>query len=347
MATYNADSKLGFMRVIQVCNVLNIFANFVALIWVSGSDLHGVDAYAAFDVALNVICLGEVAWLIWHRKQYTRQIAVAMYAVTALSSIVLLGLTYRLTPFNVFCALLPPLLMSIYFLTSRRAKAVLVQPFDMRFRDKSLGKNKVFWNPRSSDFWLRLLIYFFVFSVAGHWMEMGVQVLVVHGLFPGTAAGPDSLTWRDKLNPFFIYGIAVAFCGLVLYPVYLKLKEKMPRIWQAYAASFFLNMVFCVVAELILGFLFNADYSAWDYRDQFMNFHGQICLLYSLCFGVASSAITWFVYPLMERQFSYVSHEAFRFVFVGSLVLFLFIVFTYNFDPATLGLPGVSSFSAG
>lgn len=338
MSRFNENSKLGFMRVIQVYNVLWIFASFVALICVSGSALHGVTAYAAFDVALNVVCLGEIAWLVWHRKECTRQIAVAMYSITALSSVVLLYLSGDLNIVSGIGAVLPSILLCVYFLTSRRAKAVLVQPFDMRFRDKSLGEGKVTWNPRSLDFWLRLLIYFFVFSVAGHWMEMGVQILVVNGLFPGTVAGPDSLTWRDKLNPFFIYGIAVAFCGLVLYPVYLKLKERMPRIWQAYVVSFLLNMAFCVAAELILGFLFNTDYSAWDYRDQFMNFEGQICLLYSICFGVASSAITWFVYSLMERQFSYVSHESFRFIFVGSLVLFLFILFTFNFDPGMLRL---------
>ena len=335
---YTAESKLGFMRAVQVVNVLQILIGYVALVFISGRDLRGVAAYTSFNMALETVCMGELVWLISHRKRYTRQIAIAMYAITTVSTCILYGLMGILTVENIVFTAAVPALLSLYFATSRRAKAVLVQPFDVRFRDKSLAAGTPTWNPRTSDFWLRLLIYFFLFSVAGHWMEMGVQVLVVNGIMPGTVAGADSLTWRDGLNPFFIYGISVAFCGLVLYPVYVKLKQKMPRIWQAYLVSFMLNMAFCVAAELVLGFLFNTDYHAWDYRDQFMNFEGQICLLYSVCFGVASSAITWFVYPFMERQFSYVSHESFRFIFVGALVLFLFILFTYNFDPHDLGL---------
>ena len=201
MASFDGNSKLGFMRFIQIYNAISVLLSLVALVFVSGRELHGaVESYIAFDMALNIVCMSEIVWLI-----------------------------------------------------SRRAKAVLVQPFDMRLRSKELASGSAAtWNSRSADFWLRLLIYFFVFSVAGHWMEMGVQVLVVNGIFSGTVATPDSLTWRDSLNPFFIYGIAVAFCGLVLYPAYLKLKQKMPHVWQAYLASFLLNMAFCVVAELIL-----------------------------------------------------------------------------------------------
>jgi len=138
---------------------------------------------------------------------------------------------------------------------------------------------------------------------------------------------------------FFIYGIAVAFCGLALYPVFLRFRERFPKRWQAYLASFLVNTLFCVVAELILGFLFNADYSAWDYRDQFMNFMGQICLLYTLAFGVMSSFITWIVYPMMERHISNLNRDVFRIVFVVSCVLFLLIIATYNVDLDTL-MPG-------
>lgn len=335
MATFDSSSKLGFMRFIQIYSAISVLLSLVALVFVSGKEIHGaVESYVAFDMALNIVCLSEIVWLISRRKQHTRAIAIVMYTAIMVSSLVMLGITGAANPYSVVSAVIASGWPILYFATSRRAKAVLVQPFDMRFRSKELAADgATTWNPRSTDFWLRLLIYFFVFSVAGHWMEMGVQILVVNGIFPGTVAEPDSLTWRDSLNPFFIYGIAVAFCGLVLYPAYLKLKQKMPHVWQAYLVSFLLNMAFCVVAELILGFLFNADYHAWDYRNQFLNFEGQICLLYSICFGVASSTITWCIYPLMERQFSYVSHEAFRFIFVGSLFLFLFILFTYNFDP--------------
>lgn len=254
MASFDGNSKLGFMRFIQIYNAISVLLSLVALVFVSGRELHGaVESCIAFDMALNIVCMSEIVWLISRRKQHTRAIAIVMYAAIMVSSFVMLAITGAVNPYSVVSNAIASGWPILYFATSRRAKAVLVQPFDMRLRSKELASGSAAtWNSRSADFWLRLLIYFFVFSVAGHWMEMGVQVLVVNGIFSGTVAKPDSLTWRDSLNPFFIYGIAVAFCGLVLYPAYLKLKQKMPHVWQAYLASFLLNMAFCVVAELIL-----------------------------------------------------------------------------------------------
>jgi uncharacterized membrane protein len=34
--------------------------------------------------------------------------------------------------------------------------------------------------------------------------------------------------------------------------------------------------------ELLAGLIFNRDYGVWDYRQQPMNFHGQICLRFFL-----------------------------------------------------------------
>ena len=335
---FTAESGMGFMRAIQFGNVLAILCHLVIFFFVSGSDLKGALAWESFAVAVDIICLGEIIWLIAHRKKYTRQIAVVMYFISFVNTLITHLLLGTLNWTVVWLNAIMPVLLSLYFITSRRAKAVLVQPFDVHLHDTNLGKGKVMWNPKSVDFWMRLAIYFFVFSVAGHWMEMGVQLLVKAGIMPGTLAGPDSLTWRDSLNPFFIYGIAVVVCGLVLYPVYTKLKEKIHSLPAAYVTSFFINMAFCVIAELILGMLFNADHHAWDYSNQFLNFQGQICLLYSLCFGFLSSGITWYIYPLMERQWSYVSKDAFRVIFVASAVLFVFLYFAYNCDPYDLGI---------
>ena len=91
-ARFTAESKLGFMRVIQVVNVLDILVGFMALIFISGRDLRGVDAYLSFNMALNTVCMGELIWLIWHRKRHTRQIAIGMYALTTLSTWVMYAL---------------------------------------------------------------------------------------------------------------------------------------------------------------------------------------------------------------------------------------------------------------
>ncbi len=329
--TFNENSKLGFMRVIQVYNVISILLFIFVLVFVRGATL--TFDFSVISSILIILSQAIVIWLIARRKMYTRQIIIAIEAIEICIYALADLMSGDFSLLDLLLTSIPKVILIIYFSTSKRAKAVLVQPWsDRTLREEQEEKDKEMWDPKSPEFWMRLLIYFFVFSIAGHWMEMGVQILVQHGLFPGTIASPDSLTWRDSLNPFFIYGIAVAICGLALYPLYLKLREKLPHLWQALLISFLINTLFCTGAELVLGFLFNADYHAWDYRGQFMNFMGQICLLYTVSFGIASSIITWFVYPMMERGFSYVNRDAFRIIFGVSLVLFIMIVATYNID---------------
>ena len=336
--TFDETSKLGFMRFIQVWNVFLILFVSIGLIFVRGASVQ-------FDLPLIaglllLLAQATVIWLIAKRKMYTRQIVIGVEVFEIVVNLAESIAGDMFVPVDFALSCIPQLIVITYFATSRRAKAVLVQPWsEESIREAQDAREATLWDPKSIEFWMRLLIYFFAFSIMGHWMEMGVQILVVNGIMPGTIATPDSLTWRDSLNPFFIYGIAVAFCGLALYPVFLRLRERFSQRWKAYLASFLVNTLFCVVAELILGFLFNADYSAWDYRDQFMNFMGQICLLYTLAFGVMASFITWVVYPMMERHVSNLNRDIFRIVFVVACVLFLLIYATYNVDLDTL-MPG-------
>ena len=315
----------------------NLLSIIIAMAFIRGGSA-AIDWHAVTDVLL-MLSQAMVIWLISRRKIYTRQIIIGIECFEILVNAVSMITSGEFEPLTFIVSSTPPVIVMLYFAFSRRAKAVLAQPWsDHTLREEQEASRKL-WDPKSAAFWMRLLIYFFIFSIMGHWMEMGVQILVINGLFPGTVASPDSLTWRDNMNLFFIYGIAVAFCGLVLYPVYLKLRERFPHQWQALLASFLFNTLFCVAAELILGFLFNADYSAWDYRDQFMNFQGQICLLYTLAFGIMASIITWCVYPMLENKFSNLNRDVFRLVFAVSCVLFIMIYATYNIDLDTLA-PG-------
>ena len=334
---FDEDSKLRFMRFIQVYNIVSIFLMAMLLIFVRGSEL-ALDWTVLTNTAL-VLSQAAVVWLIAKRKIYTREIIIG---IEIFEMVIYLISSIRMGDFSIpgyLVGIAPMIIVAVYFATSKRAKAVLVQPWVDDTLNKIQEENeRKLWDLKSKEFWMRLALYFFAFSIMGHWMEMGVQLLVRAGIMPGTLAAPDSLTWRDSLNPFPIYGIAVVVCGLVLYPFYLWLRRQLPRTWQAMALSFLVNMAFCVVAELILGFFFNADYHAWDYRNQFMNFQGQICLLYSVAFGIVSSAITWFVYPLMERAFGVMRRDVFVLVFVICCVLYLLIMTAYNIDLKDLGV---------
>lgn len=329
---FDENSKLGFMRAIQVYNVIVLFAFGMVLLFIQGSTI--VLDFSAVTSVIMLLAQAAEIWLIAKRKLYTRQFVVVIELFEAVVLLINSIINGDFSLITYLLGLIPTAITISYFWFSRRAKAVLVQPWSSKtLRQQQEDKDRELWDPKSVEFWMRLLLYFFAFSIIGHWMEMGVQILVINGIFPGTVASPDSLTWRDNLNPFPIYGIAVAFCGLALYPLYLLLLDKTDKRWKALVLSFLVNALFCATAELVLGFFFNADYHAWDYRDQFLNFQGQVCLLYTIAFGVLSSLITWVVYPVMERYFSMMNRDLFRVTFGVLCVLYLFIFIAYNIDP--------------
>lgn len=141
MASFDGNSKLGFMRFIQIYNAISVLLSLVALVFVSGRELHGaVESYIAFDMALNIVCMSEIVWLISRRKQHTRAIAIVMYAAIMVSSFVMLAITGAVNPYSVVSNAIASGWPILYFATSRRAKAVLVQPFDMRLRSKNLPR---------------------------------------------------------------------------------------------------------------------------------------------------------------------------------------------------------------
>ena len=53
--------------------------------------------------------------------------------------------------------------------------------------------------------------------------------------------------------------------------------------------------------ELLTGLLANRSYTVWDYRGMPMNFHGQICLPFSLLW-VPLSLGGMLLYDLLDRQ---------------------------------------------
>ena len=54
--------------------------------------------------------------------------------------------------------------------------------------------------------------------------------------------------------------------------------------------------------ELLTGLVANRDYSVWDYRGMPFNYHGQICLPYSLLW-IPVSFGAMLLYDLLEKRF--------------------------------------------
>lgn len=157
------------------------------------------------------------------------------------------------------------------------------------------------------DFRRSLLMYFCLFSIVGHWMEVGFCLLVKWGVLLGTY-DPASAVWRNLLNPFPIYGVGMVACALVLFPALAKIRRTVGGFGLALLLSFALNTLVCSGLELGLGLLQNQPdpsgvYPLWDYTSMPFNFMGQICLQNSLAFGAVSSLMAWVAFPVLHMAY--------------------------------------------
>ena len=87
------------------------------------------------------------------------------------------------------------------------------------------------------------------------------------------------LIWRERthISSFIMGGTAILIVG--------GLNEgydwDMPVWYQMLLSSLFITAM-----EYVVGINFNADYHIWDYRELWLNVDGQICLGYSLLWGL-------------------------------------------------------------
>ena len=312
----NPDS-LGFLRVIMVLLALNVVLSvFTLTTWIKGS--YSIDFEDVLNL-VNVLADGITIWLIWKRKKVTRVWVIAISAFN-----ILVGTTYNIAtggfnPILQIAASVFDIFMLIYFCTSKRVRATLVEPFNMRTLNDDLDEADSFFRPLTWEFWRNIVIYFVIFSIIGHWMEAGVCLLIKYGIVPGTY-DPTSQIWSDWLYPFPVYGIGFCACAIIFYPLKNILERKFKKFVPTLIVSYIVSALVCTLIELILGLTSNADLQLWDYSDMFCNFMGQVCLQNSLFFGFAATIMTWIIYPLLEKMFRRIPNEAGTGVFIGVVV---------------------------
>lgn len=325
---FSNPKKLGFMRVIQVFFAINVVITISLLVFmIKGSYTLGFAD--AIDYA-NLIFDGICFWLIWHRYRATRAFVIAF----SLFNIVV-GSAYSLAtgtfdPVSQLISSSSDIVLLAYFLTSRRARAVLVHPFSDERARAQLDEHAGYFRPTTWGFWRNLVIYFCVFSVVGHWMEAGYCTLIRFGLIPGVY-DPSSQIWSDWLYPFCVYGFGAVACVLLLFPVKNLLQRRFPGIAAPLALSFVANALVCTGIELAMGLMLNqplpdGTLPLWDYRNMFCNFMGQVCLQNAVAFGFVATLMTWVIYPglekLLARVPSYAMNMAFIVVVIGFCILF-------------------------
>ena len=82
------------------------------------------------------------------------------------------------------------------------------------------------------------------------------------------------LLWRGRshISMFFAGGLCFLLLGKLN-----RVKPRLPLLLRCIVGAGIITFV-----ELAAGLIANRDYQVWDYRRLPMNFHGQVCLVYSL-----------------------------------------------------------------
>ncbi len=316
---FSAPNKMGFMRAVQI-----LFAGHIAvyLVWLmlTSRDLMTYDVSSMMDW-LMVILEGVAFWMFINRYKIARPFVIVMAAIGV---VVPAAFDVATGQFNAIALLTSGafyIFLFLYFIFSKRVKATLVN--DLAKGDGDYEKEDFVVNRHGWPFVRNLVIYFIVFSIIGHWMEMGMCQFIILGLVQGEYDPTNTMLWRDWLYPFPMEGAAVVVIALVLYPFFLWLKKKFAgkKRWAAYVISFFAGALLCTVIEGGMGLIVNADLQLWDYRDNFANIGGQVCLQNTMAFGVVAAIITWWVYPLLERLIARVPRDVMN---IAAVVIFVF-----------------------
>ena len=336
---FSQPNKMGFMRAVQVVFALHIALVLVWLVLTS-RDAMAYDVTSMMDWAM-IILEGVAFWMFINRYKIARPFVIGMaaFGIVVPAAFDIMAGTFN--PFALTGSAVFYIFLILYFLFSKRVKATLVNEFGKQKGDYE--KDDFVVNRRGWPFIRNLVIYFIVFSIVGHWMEMGMCQFIIMGVVQGEYDPTNTMLWRDWLYPFPMEGAAVVVIALVLYPFFIWLKKKFTgkRRWIAYVISFFAGALLCTIIEGGMGLLVNADHQLWDYSDNFGNIGGQVCLQNTTAFGVVAAIITWFVYPMLERWIARVPRDIMNIVFVviavfGAIIWSLYIIEPPEADVADL-----------
>jgi uncharacterized membrane protein len=164
---------------------------------------------------------------------------------------------------------------------------------------------------RQPEFWRNLFLYFWIFSLVGHIIEIIWALL-------GNATGLREVP-ASTIPLFSIavpYGLGAVALRLLLYPLVQKRKINL-------AATFALSALLTTAIEFICAALmvaFTGHLAFWNYSDRFLNLWGYICLGNSLLFGLGSTVALKWVFPWFDRLLAKIPK---KWLGVGTLILFI------------------------
>ena len=328
---FSAPNKMGFMRAVQVLFAIHIGT---VLVWLmlTNRDAMVYNVSTIMDwimITLEALCF----WFFINRYRIARPFVIAMAGIGLLVPAAVDVASGHFNPFMLSFNGMFYIFLILYFSLSKRVKMTLVNDFSKHDGDYEHDDFTV--ERKGWPFIRNLIMYFIVFSIVGHWMELFMCQFIALGLVQGDLDYSNTMLWRDWLYPFPMEGTAVVIIALVLYPFFIWLKKKFSgnKRWVAYVISFLAGALLCSAIEFSMGLLVNADLQLWDYRENFCNIMGQVCLQNTMAFGAVAAIITWWVYPLMERGIAKVPKDRMTILFIVICVIGAITWSLYIVDP--------------
>lgn len=328
---FSNPKKLGIMRVLEIYWILGLAMVFV-IAMVATKEVIIVESFSGFTMFLCIVLDSVSVWLLMTRKRFLRTWSVICIAIMSVVGCIAAFVFDGSGVVGAIDYCFMYALIALYMHFSRRAKGVLVQPFNSHTREEYLAKGRSFFQPKTWVFWRNLIMYFCVFSVVGHWMEAGYCLFIKWGLIPGKY-DPASQIWSDWFFPFCVYGVGAVCCVLMFYPVKMFLQHKIKLNFVPLVLSFAWNALVCTGIELAMGLMLNQPvngvYPLWDYSNMFCNFMGQVCLQNALAFGFVATLMTWVIYPAMERLLARLPEDGAQGLFIGIVAIFVILFALY------------------
>lgn len=227
--------------------------------------------------------------------------------------------------------------------TNRALKHTTKEKESAKNATKSLGKAAVahlkrfvldksdelkFYEPRTWFFWRGIILYFCIFSIVGHWMEIP-YCWSMHSLFGIVEETYD--VWTDPFyKPYWVYGIGAAAITLLLMPLKFWIVKRGKSLVRA--ALIFLAVAITLAAflECVIGLIINqpdqfGQYPFWNNSVLPFNILGQAWLVNDFFLGLVSLAYVWLIFPFCQKFMKNIGEKAANRVFVTGLVLFAVI----------------------
>ena len=154
---------------------------------------------------------------------------------------------------------------------------------------------------RKWSFWRDIFLYYWIFALAGHILE-----LIWGGL--GVLTGLRSLESFQTIPVIAVaapYGFGAVILHLTVYPLVQQRKLKI-------VGTFLISMFLMTAVEFLCAlfiFLVTGHNAFWDYSNRFMNLFGFVCLGNSLLFGLASVLAVNLVFPPFDKLLDKISNS--------------------------------------